>query len=84
MMNKVRLEREILSVLNDAAPGIVLARTLIADVRVSLGAVTQADFDAAIMRLEQADGGAQIVGTNSDAGIRYKITAAGTLRLAEG
>ena len=78
-----KLQRRILEILSEAAPQMMLDKVLLADVRVAHGAtVTKATFDTELQRLEDADGGAQVVGISSEAGTKWKISPEGQARLA--
>lgn len=77
------LERIILRVLSDAHPLMKRERTLLADVQVeSDEAVTKATFLKSMSDLENKQGGAQVVGVQTEDGTKWKITAEGLARLA--
>lgn len=78
------LERIILQILKDARPGMLKGKMLFALVNNEAPeAVTHADLNEALGRLQQKPGGAQIFGTSGEDDKKWKITAEGLARLSE-
>lgn len=82
-MNHGQIERTILRILSEAHPNMMRSNVLCAETQVSVtDTLTKADFEARIRALENAAGGAQIVGVTVDGITKYRITAEGLARLA--
>ncbi len=83
-MNRTeRTQLHILEVLRDASPNMEKENALYSAVNVESSVhVTKGDFEAALAALENAEGGAQVFGTRTPTGVKWKITAEGLARLA--